>query len=148
MTEKKKSLLERLQSGELELPTEAEAAHGRDLGSDFKDTISFMEETRAAALAAPRKPGRPSKVAVRRQTEVRGVRLEISLWGALDIEADRKGCSVNRYIEESILGRLGLLAAENDLFELKQAGTYTTGNPYSMPSRKYEKVLSFDRSAA
>ena len=107
----KKNLLERLASGEIRLPSEAEVKKGPDYEAGLEATIRYMEETRAAALLGPRKPGRPSKEGLRRLTEVRSLRLEAAVWQEIEALSERAGCSVNRYIEEAVFDRIGCLTA-------------------------------------
>lgn len=143
----KKSILSRLESGELRLPTRREA--GSDADRKIEETIRFMEETRREALAKPRRPGRPAKTTPRRETEVRGLRLEKSLWMQVEGEAESLSCSVNRYIEESILGRLDMMPntgfpppidsiAE---WNVERGAIFYTNNAGS-------NIITFDRSAA
>lgn len=131
MSEKKKSLLERLQSGELELPTEAEAKLDPNYDEGIEATVRFMEETRALALAEPRKAGRPLKIAARRITSVRGLRLEDSLWADLEKVSEDLGRSVNRYIEEAILMRIESFELKNDNYELMPFGSMQNESLYS-----------------
>ncbi len=148
MSPRKISLHERLASGEIKLPTEAEVKANPNYSDGIEATLRFMEETRTDALSAPRKPGRPSKTAARRQTEVRSLRLEISLWGELEIRADHKGYSVNRLIEEAILEKLGYMGAQNDLFDEISLDDYTAEETYKQPKQHYSTILTFQPAAA
>lgn len=146
MTISRKPLFDRLRSGELVIPTEAEADTSASSLEDYNETMRFFEETRANALSAPRKAGRPAKVAARRQTEVRGLRLEVSLWRSLEGEANRRGCSINRYIEESVLARLGLMAFPINYFAAEAASGYSERKPWAFPSRM-DNIVRFERPA-
>jgi predicted DNA-binding protein len=131
MMNQKRSLLDRLASGELTLPSESEVKADPNYDDGIEATIRFMEETRAAALAEPRKAGRPLKIAARRITSVRGLRLEDSLWGDLETISEDLGSSVNRYIEEAILMRIESFELKNDNYELMLVGNMQNGSLYT-----------------
>lgn len=99
-----KTLRELLKSGDLNLRPKDEF-----LAAEHTETAAithFLEETRSEALGTLRRPGRPTKMAMKRETEVRSLRLEKNLWIKLEIESEEAGCSVNRFIEEAICQRI------------------------------------------
>jgi len=103
---KPKTLRELMAGGELQL--RSREAIERTAEQDDAATERWMERTRAAAYAEPRRPGRPQAAAPRRETKVRSVRLELPIWDQIDMVSDSLGCSANRFIEEAILKRLYL----------------------------------------
>lgn len=102
----KKSILDRISSGEIHLSTEAQVKSDLGYAKGIEATERWLEETRTLSLGSERLAGRPRNTAVRRVTAVRGLRLETALWVRLEEEAETIGCSVNRFIEESIFRRL------------------------------------------
>ena len=135
---KKKSILDRIRDGELTLPTESEVKSDPRYSASIEATIDLVEQAGDTDLVSPRLPGRPSKIRPRRLTEVRSLRLEKSLWGYLERQSYEIGCSVNRYIEESILSRLGLLDEETAPPELVWAGDYRINRRNLNPGTSYK----------
>lgn len=149
MMNQKRSLLDRLASGELKLPSEAEVKADPHYDDGIESTIRFMEETRAAALAEPRKAGRPLKIAARRITSVRGLRLEDSLWADIEQISENLGSSVNRYIEESILMRIESFELKNDNYELMPVGNIQDESLYTQQeSWGPGKIVAFQLNSA
>lgn len=118
---KPKTLRELMAEGGLQL--RSREAVERTAEQDDAATERWMERTRSAAYAEPRRPGRPHADAPRRETKVRSVRLELPLWDQIDIVSDSLGCSANRFIEEAILNRLYLY---NESLVYRQAQTNWT----------------------
>jgi hypothetical protein len=104
MTPQPKTLRELLAEGQLQFRTRDEV----EKTSSVEDaaTLAWMRDTKEDALAVPRRAGRPALDENRPKTRVRSIRLTVSAWDQIDETAEALGCSVNRFIEQTILERL------------------------------------------
>lgn len=129
MDQRPKTLRELLADGSLDLRSRAEV-EGNAAGDDAA-TVRWMEETRAEALAGPRKPGRPPLGSRRQETRVRSVRLPVHAWSEIDRHAEEAGTSANRFIEEAVLARLA--GQRSRAVQPRASGEWTTLASSALP---------------
>lgn len=104
MSNRPRTFREMREAGELRLRSKVDALANID--AEALVLQAKLDAMASPSILEPRKPGRPAFNQPRRVTEVRSLRLEKCLWERLEELAEHEGCSINRFIEESIVERV------------------------------------------